>query len=143
MNTISKFSGKYSFLSNMFDSFVMYEGRRYPCAECAFQSAKSFDEYDKLQFLICDGREAKKLGRKVSLRPDWESVKVDVMYKILKSKFQNPELSKLLLETGDCELIEGNTWGDQFWGVCKGVGENNLGKLLMKVREELHGDIRS
>ena len=65
------------------------------------------------------------------------------MYQILKSKFQNPELSKLLLETGDCELIEGNTWGDQFWGVCKGVGENNLGKLLMKVREELHGDIRS
>ena len=81
---------------------------------------------------------AKRLGRRVELRPDWESVKYDVMYQVCKAKFtQNPNLLERLLATGDAELVEGNTWGDQVWGVCKGVGENHLGKTLMRIRAEL------
>ena len=60
------------------------------------------------------------------------------MEDICRAKFtQNEELKKKLIDTGDATLIEGNTWNDTFWGVCNGVGENNLGKILMKIREEL------
>lgn len=73
----------------------------------------------------------------MNLRPDWEEVKDDVMYTVCKAKFlQNPGLLKKLLDTGDAELIEGNTWNDQIWGVCNGSGENRLGKILMRIRDE-------
>lgn len=82
--------------------------------------------------------QAKKLGRSVSLRPDWEDIKIDIMYNICKAKFtQNETLKTKLLKTGDATLIEGNTWGDKIWGQVNGVGENNLGKILMRIREEL------
>ena len=80
---------------------------------------------------------AKKMGRSVSLRPDWEDIKDDVMLEGLYRKFTNDELAEWLLDTGDEELVEGNWWGDRYWDVCKGIGQNKLGKLLMKVREEL------
>ena len=80
---------------------------------------------------------AKKMGRSVSLRPDWEDIKDDVMLEGLYRKFTNDELAEWLLDTGDEELVEGNWWGDRYWGVCNGIGQNKLGKLLMKVREEL------
>ena len=65
-------------------------------------------------------------------------MKIDIMRQVLKSKFtQNPELKAKLIATGDAELIEGNNWNDRFWGVCRGVGQNHLGKLLMEVRAEL------
>ena len=80
---------------------------------------------------------AKKMGRSVSLRPDWEDIKDDVMLEGLYRKFTNDELADWLLDTGDEELVEGNWWGDRYWGVCNGIGQNKLGKLLMKVREEL------
>ena len=70
------------------------------------------------------------------MRADWEEVKIEIMEEALRLKFDDPHLKDLLLATGDKELIEGNTWNDQFWGVCNGVGENNLGKLLMKLRKE-------
>ena len=79
--------------------------------------------------------EAKKLGRRVELRPEWEYIKERVMFEIVLNKFnQNPQLAKMLLATGEEELVEGNTWGDRTWGVCDGVGQNRLGKILMKVR---------
>ena len=77
------------------------------------------------------------MGRSVSLRPDWEDIKDDVMLEGLYRKFTNDELAEWLLDTGDEELVEGNWWGDRYWGVCNGIGQNKLGKLLMKVREEL------
>ena len=80
--------------------------------------------------------EAKRMGRQVTLRKDWEDVKISVMEKGLRMKFAIPELRDKLLATGEEELVEGNWWGDTCWGVCKGVGANNLGKLLMKIREE-------
>jgi predicted NAD-dependent protein-ADP-ribosyltransferase YbiA (DUF1768 family) len=51
----------------------------------------------------------------------------------------NPELAKRLTATGHRKIIEGNYWGDTFWGVCKGIGENHMGKIIMQTRGELYG----
>ena len=71
------------------------------------------------------------------LRPDWEEVKVQVMRELLYAKFSEEPLRGMLKATGDQHLEEGNNWGDTFWGVCRGRGENWLGKLLMEVRASI------
>ena len=82
--------------------------------------------------------EAKATGRKIDLRSDWEEVKDKVMYEIVLAKFtQNPDLKEKLLATGNEHLEEGNTWGDTTWGTVNGIGENRLGRILMKVRKKL------
>lgn len=80
---------------------------------------------------------AKRMGQKLTLRPDWEKSKLTIMLKLVREKFKDPELEQLLYETESDELIEGNSWHDTFWGVCNGVGKNNLGKILMRVRTEI------
>lgn len=133
---ITIFKGDYFFLSNFYVAPVVYQGIRFENNEAAFQAAKCPERMR--DFCGLNPQRAKRLGRRVELRPDWEAVKYDVMYQVCKAKFtQNPDLRNKLLATGDAELVEGNTWGDQVWGVCKGVGENNLGKTLMLVRSEL------
>jgi hypothetical protein len=111
----------------------------YPSSEHAYQAAKTKDK--KMRKKIArqpTAWQAKKLGQEVELREDWEERKVEIMYRILRAKFtQHKKLKEMLFDTGDAELIEGNTWGDTFWGVCEGKGENKLGKLLMLLREEL------
>ena len=93
---------------------------------------------ERERFFGLSGGQAKRLGKRVELRPDWEDVKIDIMRQVLKSKFtQNPELKAKLIATGDAELIEGNNWNDRFWGVCNGKGQNHLGRLLMELRAEL------
>jgi len=135
---ITSFRGKNEFLSNMYSCRVVINDEVYPSAEHAFQAMKSLDRDVRITMSVCPtAKDAKRYGRKINLRSDWEDVKVDIMYDILKAKFSNPVLAQKLLDTGDEELIEGNTWGDTFWGVCKGEGENNLGRLLMKVRSEI------
>jgi ribA/ribD-fused uncharacterized protein len=122
---------------------ITYEGTDYPSVEHAFQAAKCRYAEDKRQFYMTSPRmltapEAKKVGGKVDLRRDWEEVKLQVMLDLLRAKFtQNRTLRQLLLSTRDATLVEGNWWGDTFWGVCNGRGENHLGKLLMQVRDEL------
>lgn len=134
LNIIDNFRGKYYFLSNFFSAKVKYEGITYLNNEAAFQAAKLLNGREIFKDL--NPSEAKKLGRKVSLRPDWEEVKTQVMFDICYAKFkQHPELMKLLLETKNKELVEGNTWGDKIWGVCNGVGENRLGRILMLIRD--------
>ena len=136
---INKFRGKYYFLSNFYETPVTWNGLTYLNNEAAFQSAKTFS--DRECFTNLDPSSAKKLGRKVQLRSDWENVKDDVMYEICKAKFsQNTELKKRLLSTGNEHLEEGNTWGDKIWGTVNGVGENRLGKILMRIREELRNE---
>lgn len=83
---------------------------------------------------------AKKMGRQVKLRKDWEDIKLQVMEKALRLKFQDSTLRKKLIATGDEELVEGNPWGDRYWGVYNGSGKNKLGKLLMKIRKELQDE---
>jgi hypothetical protein len=81
---------------------------------------------------------AKKLGRKCTIREDWDYIKLGIMDQILRAKFeQNPNLMAKLKATAPKELVEGNTWGDTYWGVCRGRGENHLGRLLMKIRDDL------
>jgi ribA/ribD-fused uncharacterized protein len=135
---IDSFRGEYEFLSNFYVHPVTYENMVYPTTEHAFQAAKSLDINKRKEIKKAKtARAAKKLGRKVDLRKDWEFIKVDVMRTVLKDKFKDPVLRQLLLDTGDARLVEGNTWGDTFWGVCKGQGKNWLGKLLMEIRQDV------
>ncbi len=132
---ITLFKGGHFFLSNFYVAPVVYQGIRFENSEAAFQAAKCPERMR--DFCGLNPQAAKRLGRRVELRPDWEAVKYDEMYQVCKAKFtQNPDLLDKLLSTGDAELVEGNTWGDQVWGVCNGVGENNLGKILMRLRQE-------
>jgi ribA/ribD-fused uncharacterized protein len=138
---INDFRGKYRFLSNFYPSPISDKnGNVYPTVEHAFQACKTRDpaEQERIRQAASPG-EAKKIGRSITLREGWEEIKLGVMLHCLHAKFRNPELAAQLLATGDQELIEGNTWGDRYWGVCNGTGENHLGRLLMQVREELRG----
>lgn len=142
-SSIKEFRGLYHFLSNFHEASVYWDGITYRNNEAAFQSAKLVDKNERLQFADMSPNEAKKLGRVVTLRKDWEDVKLNIMYEIVKAKFtQNAGLTIRLLETGDVLLEEGNHWGDRYWGTVNGIGENHLGKILMRVREELRGGVR-
>lgn len=136
---VKKFSGKYRFLSNFYTCPVEFGGIMYKSSEHAFQAAKSTNTSDRKKVRNAKtAGEAKKLGRQITLRPDWEKVKLDVMYQILADKFsRNKDLRIELVNTGDAHLEEGNTWGDTFWGTVKGVGKNHLGKTLMRIRKEI------
>lgn len=128
---IDKFEGDFAFLSN-FDKHDGWTVEHY------YQAAKTDDpEWVAKILLAPTPAKAKKLGRQAPLRKTWENEKVVVMLSLLRLKFRKTALAKKLLATGNAELIEGNWWGDTFWGVCKGQGKNMLGKLLMQVRAEL------
>jgi ribA/ribD-fused uncharacterized protein len=135
-NVINEFKGKYYFLSNFYNAPVKYKGLKYLNNEAAFHAQKDLSRAE--EFVNLPPNLAKRLGRKVNLRKDWEDVKVDIMYEINVAKFtQNEDLKEMLLKTGSAKLIEGNTWHDTFWGVCNGEGRNELGKILERVRSEL------
>ncbi len=137
MNTpITTFRDQYFFLSNFYPCSVKFQGLVYPSSENAYQAAKAFDLSERKKFLGISASQSKYLGRSIVLRPDWEQVKFNVMLQIIRNKFSDPVLRKMLLSTGSIELIEGNYWHDTFWGVCNGVGNNHLGKILMRVRSE-------
>ena len=135
---ILEFEGGFRFLSNFYPVSIMLEGNVYLSAEHAFQAAKTADplEQQKIREMLTPGK-AKRAGRQVTLRPNWEQNKLRVMEALVRQKFNHPDLRDKLLATGNKILVEGNTWGDTFWGVCRGKGENHLGKILMKVRSEL------
>lgn len=134
---IDSFTGDYSFLSNFYSCKINYNGFSYLNTEAAFQAQKTLDRDIQKQFTNLNPSQAKKLGRKIPLRKDWEEIKDTVMYEVCKVKFNIPELKEKLIATQDAQLVEGNTWNDHYWGVCNGYGKNQLGKILMKIREEL------
>lgn len=134
---INSFKGKYFFLSNFFEVPVMYDGILYQSNEAAFQAQKTLDIEKRKKFANLNPSKAKALGRSrsLNLRKDWEFVKVDIMKDICFAKFnQNPKLKKLLIETANDKLEEGNDWGDDFWGTINGKGKNHLGIILMEIR---------
>jgi ribA/ribD-fused uncharacterized protein len=143
-DVIDRFTGPYDFLSNFYPSAITLDGLDFNTVEHAFQAAKTsdLDERQALQ-LAKSPAEAKRLGRKVTLRPDWEQVKFSIMEALVRQKFTRyPELAEMLLDTGDARLIEGNTWNDRTWGMTKTrqgeyIGKNWLGIILMKIRDEL------
>ena len=136
--TIDRFVGDFAFLSNFYGSVIYVNGQRYDTVEHAYQAAKTLDVGS--QRLIREAKTAalaKKLGQAVELRPDWDVVKLPIMEDLIRKKFENPFLRPLLVATADAELIEGNHWNDTFWGICRGNGQNWLGKTLMKIRSEI------
>lgn len=136
---IKRFIDEYEFLSNFYPSPIYDDdGREYPTVEHYFQAMKTFNSQKRELIRLAESPgKAKRIGRLVQLREDWEDRKLDIMEKALIQKFQIPELREKLLATGDEELVEGNFWNDTFWGVCKEKGENHLGKLLMDIREKI------
>lgn len=137
VDKIDKFDGDYAFLSNFYSCKVTYNGITYLNAEAAFQAQKTLNEPERKEFAWLTPSQAKQKGRHVKLRQDWEFVKISVMTEIVRNKFQqNPELAQKLADTDDSFLEEGNWWHDRFWGVCNGIGDNHLGQILMKIREE-------
>lgn len=139
MKMIDAFKDEYRFLSNFWLVPIPLENAWYSSTEHAYQAAKTIDDnYKRKISLAKTPGEAKKLGKTAPLRPDWEQVKIGYMKYLVWYKFgMYPDLGQKLLATGDAELVEGNHWGDKFWGVCNGVGENWLGKILMDVRDQI------
>jgi len=148
---ITQFMGEHRFLSNFHFVPVMFDGVEYPSTEHAYQAAKTLSmlERNEIRAAAKPG-EARRLGQKVAMRPDWDEKKLGIMEVLLRQKFSYPELQEGLLATGDRDLIEGNTWHDNYWGVCRCTGDhcarsqtlglNMLGKLLVKIRAELRNN---
>lgn len=135
---IKEFRGEYYFLSNFYKAPITWDGITYQNNEAAFQSAKVLDKEVRELFAPLDPSTAKRKGRRVRLRPDWEQVKYNIMQEICYAKFtQNEDLKQKLLDTGDKYLEEGNTWDDKIWGTVDGQGQNMLGKILIGVRAKL------
>lgn len=136
--TIDSFTGKHTFLSNFHHEEIVWEGVSYPTLEHAYQASKTLimEEREPIRLAKMPG-EAKRIGRTVTMREGWSGLRLVVMEELLRLKFGDPTLGARLLGTGDAKLVEGNSWGDQFWGVCRGRGQSRLGLLLMKIREEL------
>lgn len=142
---ISKFSGQYAFLSNFYESpFTDKEGLEYKTNEHFFQAQKMANHADKLEVINASNPQlAKFIGRGRPMRRNWEKMKPLIMLIGLRMKFSDPTLREKLLATGEEVLVEGNTWHDNDWGYCTCLKcrdkkkLNMLGKLLMRVREEI------
>jgi len=143
---IDRFIEPWSFLSNFYSCTVEYEGEVYHSVENAYQAAKAADPKRRSTFQLpgVTSGQAKSLGRKLIIRPDWDEVRVDIMRDLLLQKFYPTILRRKLLCTFTANLVEGNNWHDLFFGVCDGTcrkgphepeGLNHLGRLLMEVRE--------
>lgn len=144
MEEIIHFEGDYRFLSNFWPCSIEYEGAVYKSVEAAYQSAKTLDPKEREAVRACETPgQAKRMGKKVVVRSDWEGVKVCIMRALVILKFKDPELRARLLATGVKKLVEGNSWGDRFWGATWDrdekvlVGRNALGMILMGVRDDI------
>ncbi len=151
---INKFEGRFRFLSNFYPCKIEHKGIKYPSVEHFYVAMKVTEmqlldgkyytaaDFREMIARISNPAEVKKIGSKVKLRTGWDEKKLEVMNWAVRQKFKDETLAELLLSTEDQELIEGTWWHDKFWGICvctkcAGKGENHLGKILMKVREEL------
>lgn len=138
---INSFRGEYAFLSNFYKVPILYKGLWYKSSEAAYQAQKCLYKNQRKEFCNLESGKAKRLGKKVKTRSDWEEVKISIMRDIIFTKFSMYEgLKQKLLDTENQRIIEGNTWGDTFWGVYNGKGKNVLGKILMQVRVKLRED---
>jgi ribA/ribD-fused uncharacterized protein len=138
MNEIKGFFNENRFLSNFWSVWVVYEGAPYRSTEHAYQAAKTLDLKQRKEIQEASTAQiAKNLGKKVTLRSDWEEIKEDVMRDLLIQKFSQPKFMQLLLDTGDAYLEETNHWGDKYWGVCGNDGKNRLGIILMEIRSDI------
>lgn len=136
---ITRFRGPFKFLSNLYPTPITYKGNTYCCLEAAYQAQKSLDPAIQERFAnIRLPYKARGMGQRIkTIRPDWFDIRISIMEELLYIKFSHPQLKEWLQCTGQSKIVECNTWGDTFWGIYNGVGENHLGTLLMKVRDTL------
>lgn len=136
---IKRFSGEYAWASNFAKCNIVYEGVTYPSVEHAYVAAKTLDADQRLTVLSMTAGQAKKAGYDFVQRVDWNDIKISVMTELLIKKFSQKEFERLLIATGDQMIVEGNWWGDLYWGMDleSTKGDNNLGKLLMQIRGDL------
>jgi len=140
---IERFAGPDRFLSNFYLAEIMWEGKPYPSSEHLYQAMKAGTEEEREWVRTSPTvKEAKFRGQKIRATADWSERRISAMRSVLEAKFdQHPDLAANLDGTGGAELVEGNTWGDTFWGVDTdtGRGENHLGRLLMELRAGRRG----
>jgi ribA/ribD-fused uncharacterized protein len=137
MKAILEFRGKYRFLSNFYPCRITFDGAQFMSVENAYQAAK-VPPWERSPFTRCTPGLSKRLSRVFALPSDWDLKKEGYMISFLDQKFASgTRLAGLLVATGDATIVEGNTWGDAYWGVCGGVGKNRLGELLMAKRSRL------
>ena len=136
MKEIKGFQGEYRWLSNFYPCQIEYKGLVYPSTENAYQAAK-FDSDLRHKFMNCPAGHAKRLARTMIPHQDWEASKYIVMYEVNWEKYKQPLFREKLIETGDAYIEETNTWGDTYWGVCNGIGDNHLGLMLMGMRRDI------
>lgn len=140
---IAKFRNEMRYLSNFAPAEVVFDRDLYHTVENAYQAAKTLDMAARDKIRKATPGQAKRLGRKIKIRDDWDDMKLSIMEYLVRSKFgKDTKYGAKLMATGTEEIVEGNRWHDQFWGSCDcskcgGGGQNNLGKLLMKIRAEL------
>lgn len=139
MQRIDKFDGEHKFLSNFYMRSFLFNGVVCKSGEHAYQAAKAHEpEHAAYVLEAATAAGAKARGRRIKMRPRFDSIKDIIMLQVARAKFNEFEMANMLLSTGDAELIEGNTWGDTYWGVCRGTGLNKLGQILMLVRSEIY-----
>jgi len=129
------FRGPLAFCSNMHLARVF----GYRSVEHAYVASKTLDPAGRARVRAEPNPfRARELGRALSLRPGWDAMRLAVMATLVREKFtRHAPLAELLVATGDLDLVERNRWRDTFWGVCNGIGENHLGRILMTVKAEL------
>jgi len=140
---VKQFKDQYTFLSNFYPTYLEIGGKVFPTVEHAYQAAKTTDRdwQGKIMQAQTPGQ-AKKIGRQAPMREDWDEIKIELMRGLVYLKFaQNAQLQQQLIKTEDAILEEGNSWGDTFWGIYEGEGENNLGLILMEVRAMLRAQL--
>lgn len=138
MEPIKGFFGPYRWLSNFHLVPIEIEGLTYPSTEHAYQAMKTLDSDIRIKIRnTVEPRDVKRMSRSFTLRPNWDEIKYSIMLQISRLKYRVPYLRERLSGTKDAYLEETNTWNDRYWGVCNGTGKNNLGKILMKIREEI------
>lgn len=133
------FRNEFFFLSNFYKVTlhdIDFPEITYSSVEAAFQAAKTLSKEERSVFCGIAPGDAKRLGRRVTLRPDWETIKLSIMERYLRQKFSRPDLARRLSAVSN-PIVEENTWGDRYWGVCRGIGRNELGKLLEKIKKSM------
>lgn len=142
MKEVKGFFEEYNFLSNFYLCEVIHNDRVFPSSEHAFMFSKLPDtanhDYAYALVVRMSPGQVKRWGRSITLREDWNDIRLRVMEEVVEAKFRdNPIIREKLLALEGYYLEETNSWNDRFWGVCRGEGENNLGKILMRVRDRL------
>lgn len=138
MQIIIKADDTKNALSNFHRTKIPYGGLIFPTAEHAFQAQRTDDQNERIRIRMAQSAgDARKIGESFKQRIGWVDMRVSIMHELLTIKFSDRRLAKILVDTGDAELIYANEWNDQFWGVYGYRGENWLGRVLMTIRDEL------